>query len=92
MTKVTIQLSNTLGMRFALISLTEHETYITLPGTDRAITVPFNIWKLRDRWIEWQAGALIQNVFAGFTADEREFLMTGITPEEWIEITKEMES
>lgn len=28
-------------------------------------------------------GALIQNVFPDLNADEREFLMTGITKEEW---------
>ena len=31
----------------------------------------------------WQAGELIQNVMPEFTVDQREFLMTGITPEEW---------
>ena len=32
----------------------------------------------------WQAsGELVQNVFPHLNADEREFLMTGITPEEW---------
>lgn len=29
------------------------------------------------------AGTLVQNVFPGLSADDREFLMTGITPEEW---------
>lgn len=31
----------------------------------------------------WQAGELIQNVMPHLTADEREFLMTGITADEW---------
>ena len=31
----------------------------------------------------WQAGELAQNVFCGLSADEREFIMTGITPQEW---------
>ena len=31
----------------------------------------------------WRAGELIQNVFPDLTADQREFLMTGITPDEW---------
>jgi len=30
----------------------------------------------------------IQDVFPQLNADEREFLMTGTTPEEWIELTK----
>jgi hypothetical protein len=33
----------------------------------------------------WQAGELVQNVFPHLSADEREFIMTGITPQEWDE-------
>ena len=31
----------------------------------------------------WTGGELIQNVFPDLEIDQREFLMTGITPEEW---------
>jgi len=31
----------------------------------------------------WQNGALIQHAMPQLTPDEREFLMTGITKEEW---------
>ena len=31
----------------------------------------------------WEGGVLIQNAMPNLTADEREFIMTGITPEEW---------
>jgi len=31
----------------------------------------------------WANGALIQNAMPNLTADEREFIMTGITPDEW---------
>ena len=31
----------------------------------------------------WMEGALIQDVMPSLSADEREFLMTGITPDEW---------
>jgi hypothetical protein len=34
----------------------------------------------------YNKGELIQNVFTNLSADEREFLMTGITPKEWDEI------
>ena len=33
----------------------------------------------------WQAGALIQVAMPNLTAEDREFMMTGITPEEWAE-------
>ena len=31
----------------------------------------------------WQAGTLVQVAFPSLSADHREFLMTGITPEKW---------
>jgi|TARA_B100000424_G_scaffold47347_1_gene32922 hypothetical protein len=31
----------------------------------------------------WKSGELIQNAMPNISADDREFLMTGITPEEW---------
>ena len=31
----------------------------------------------------WKGGELIQRAMPNLTADEREFLMTGITAEEW---------
>ena len=33
----------------------------------------------------WMEGELIQNAMPQLSADEREFLMTGITPAEWDE-------
>ena len=37
-----------------------------------------------DHMIErWQGGALIQECMPHLNADEREFIMTGITPREW---------
>ena len=31
----------------------------------------------------WNSGVLIQNAMPNISADDRVFLMTGITPEEW---------
>ena len=31
----------------------------------------------------WMSGELIQDVMPNISADEREFIQTGITPEEW---------
>jgi hypothetical protein len=33
----------------------------------------------------WQTGELIQDVMPNLSADDREFLMTGSTPDEWNE-------
>jgi hypothetical protein len=32
---------------------------------------------------KWQNGELIQNVMPHLNADDREYVMTGITPAEW---------
>lgn len=40
----------------------------------------------------WRGGTLIQHAMPNLTDDQREFLMTGITPEEWDEIFGEEES
>jgi hypothetical protein len=34
---------------------------------------------------DWQNGMLIQHAMPNISPDDREFLMTGITPEEWNE-------
>lgn len=34
----------------------------------------------------WRSGALIQDAFSHLNADDREFILTGITAEEWDEI------
>ena len=38
-----------------------------------------------EQYSDWLAGGMIQNVMPHLVASEREFLMTGITPEEWDE-------
>jgi hypothetical protein len=39
--------------------------------------------------IQWENGALIQNVMPHLNLDEREFLISGILPGEWESIFKE---
>lgn len=41
--------------------------------------------------IRWDRGELIQDVFPHLTPDEREFIQTGITPEDWNEMVGETE-
>ena len=35
---------------------------------------------------DWQRGALIQDVMPDLTVDEREFMISGMTPEEWTSV------
>tara|TARA_R100000773_G_scaffold26228_1_gene22837 strand:+ start:3437 stop:3646 length:210 start_codon:yes stop_codon:yes gene_type:complete len=37
----------------------------------------------QDQLNRWQGGELIQDVFPHLNVDEREFIKTGITPQEW---------
>ena len=39
----------------------------------------------------WQNGELIQNVFPHLSPSEREFLISGVTPEEWDVVNEDMD-
>ena len=51
-----------------------------LSGKTNSMALP-----IRQGQVEYwqQSGALVQDVFPHLTADQREFLMTGIMPDEW---------
>lgn len=51
-------------------------------GITRTIDLPVTQAQLD----AWEAGALIQNVMPTLSPDDREFLKTGITPDEWDEM------
>ena len=50
-----------------------------ISGKTNSMELPITNTQL-DRWT---GGELIQDVFPDLEIDQREFLMTGITPEEW---------
>lgn len=50
-----------------------------LTGITRTVDLPVTKAELE----RWSNGELIQYVFPHLSDDDREFLMTGITPEEW---------
>lgn len=45
--------------------------------------------EFNEAYNEWQAGVLVQNAFPQLTTDQREFIMTGITPTQWDQMTGE---
>ena len=55
----------------------------TSPFTGLTHTRSINVTD--DQLDRWQQGALIQDVMPNLSPDEREFIMTGITPNEWDE-------
>ena len=42
-----------------------------------------NIDVTADQIKKWQEGELIQNAMPNISSDEREFILSGITPDEW---------
>lgn len=51
--------------------------------SDNYETKPFSY----EKFLSWQSGkGCIQDVFPKLSSDDREFLMTGITPDEWDEL------
>lgn len=61
----------------------------TSPFSGKANTMDIPVTKQQIE--RWRAGVLIQNAMPDLTPDQREFIMTGITPEEWNATFKENE-
>ena len=58
--------------------VTWEENYMTLDVTQEQLDA-------------WQGGVLIQDAMPNLSADEREFLQTGILPDEWDQLFPEEE-
>lgn len=87
---------NAMGLRYQLHSI-ENAAYgtrtsILLVGTGKKIIVDAPIEVISQAWYDWMNGKFIQDAFHMLNADQREFLMTGITSEEWNEIFSEEEN
>lgn len=63
---------------------------IRIPSLNKELFFP-NITKqdMDTGLLAYAGGALIQNAFPFLTPDQREFLMTGITPDEWDDLFSE---
>lgn len=59
-----------------------------LTGVVNTQTLPLSAEEFANRVLSWKDGALIQDAFPMLTADEREFIKTGITSDEWDKYTK----
>ena len=83
---------NPMGLRF---TLSEHpnvsgkQTEIRMVGTQKRLVVDIPIERVSAMWYQWQMGGkFVQDAFSELNAEQREFLITGITPTEWSEIFK----
>ena len=61
-----------------------------LSGTCRDGT-PFRLEITRDQIFRWMNGAYVQDVFPELTADQREILITGMSPKQFEELFGEEE-
>lgn len=58
-----------------------------ISGITRSLEIPCTEKQMAD----YQNGALIQVAFHNLTADEREYILTGITKDEWNDLFSETE-
>ena len=52
-------------------------------GKIHQMEIPMSVLEFSKREILWQTGMLIQDAFPTLDAGQREFIKTGITPQEW---------
>lgn len=57
-----------------------------LTGQLNVMDIPLTETEFEAAMATWKRGSLVQEAFPTLTKDEREFLMTGSTPEEWNEV------
>lgn len=91
----TIELTNRLGIRFQFTPCEDRKTIAVLQklGQRKAVVLDITLDELKRGWENWTVnGMYIQTAFAKLSAEQREFLMTGITPGEWDEMFKEYKS
>lgn len=87
---------NALGLSYQISAIgNTGPTTITLiqqtrPPKQISVNHPFET--INRAWFKWMMrGDKIQDAFFFLNADEREFLITGITPEEWAALFKDDE-
>jgi hypothetical protein len=54
-----------------------------LTGISTTFDIPLSPSDFLDAYHNWKDGMLIQHAFPTLTPNQREFLMTGYTPEDW---------
>ena len=73
-------------LSFDAAELSDNQVEITvhLPsGSTKQSKFDCTIQQIADAQSEYNSGKLVQDAFWFLSADDREFLMTGLTPEEW---------
>ena len=58
----------------------------SLFNIEKSMILDFPYFQIKNSMEEWQNGSLVQVAFPYLSPDEREFLITGLTPSEWDEM------
>ena len=66
-------------------------TLTDLFGKRKSMIFIFSAMELRHSYYNWKSGQLIQDAFPYLNSNEREFIMTGLNPDEWVELMGEDE-
>lgn len=77
------------GLTFYITTICNERNRVILwlADTGKQLTFHADLEQMNSGWYMWQIkGAKVQEAFPFLTADEREFLMTGLLPSEWNEI------
>ena len=80
---------NAMGFTYYIDSICgqPNKCEVTLAQTGKKLTLECSQEELSQRWYRWQIlGHFIQDAFSNLKPAEREFILTGITPEEWDQI------
>lgn len=83
--------TNALGLQFVLsVDHNGENTDATrIAHNGKSITVDWSLEIISHCWYDWQMkGRFIQDAFPMLSPGEREFIQSGITPEEWNAIFK----
>lgn len=85
---MTIIRYNAIGQKYTISSYDEDS--VKIEHEKDSIIVNVSLDEVNQQWYNWiQKGEYIQKAFHNFSADEREFLMTGLTKEQWNDMFKD---
>ena len=76
----TLTRINSLGHKYMLVR--QGPKTLVISGT-KQVTMDMDIDTMSQCWYYWLQGEHIQTAFRDLPAEQREFLLTGITPAEW---------
>jgi hypothetical protein len=78
---------NRLGMKYLISEVSRKEVSIQLKGTEKIIFVKVPILSILAAWYKWQIlDKFIQEAFDFLNDNERDFILSGLSFQEWNEI------